>query len=49
MPRVTRRVQPRIDSSVATVQHRVVPALVETALTLGNGAVTAVTQLGGQA
>ena len=31
---------------MAVVQQRVVPALVETALSLGNAGVTAVTQLG---
>ena len=41
-----RRVQPRIQGGVAAVQQRVVPAIVETALTIGNAGVTAVTQLG---
>ena len=44
-----RRVQPRLSSSVAAVRgvgQRVVPALVETAIGLGNAGVTAVTQLG---
>jgi len=40
-----RRVRPRIDSGVGLVKHYVVPALVETALNMGNAGVTAVTQL----
>ena len=43
---IIRRVQPRIHSGVSVVQQRVVPAIVETALTIGNAGVTAVTQLG---
>ncbi|XP_023344466.1 uncharacterized protein LOC111713755 [Eurytemora carolleeae] len=39
-----RRVRPRIDGGVEIVRERVVPALVETAINLGNAGVTAVTQ-----
>ena len=41
-----RRVKPRIDSGVRTVGRHVVPALMETAIHLGNAGVTAVAQLG---
>merc|ERR1719400_418420 len=40
-----RRVRPRIDSGVGLMKHYVVPALVETALNMGNAGVTAVTQI----
>jgi len=42
----SRRVQPRIDTGVGIVKDHVVPAIFETALTLGNAGVTAVTQFG---